>query len=221
MNLQICVPFEECPFRCPMCIARNRKIFNNLYKENPEEYLWRLNRVISPYDYFILTGSTEPTLNNVWLKDVSGLLRLNHKRVELQTRNYNLENYDLSGIETVAYSISTMKNYLKSWGFRKSAKHNRLVILLTKDFDIINVDFFNPMGYDQITFKKLQLTSDTKTNEWIKANEIVNFDSILDIVNFYNGSDVSVRFDGNCQDSHGRYEIFREDGKIYKAWEEE
>jgi hypothetical protein len=221
MNLQICVPYEECPFRCPMCIAKNRKIFNNLYKENPTEYFNRLQKVVPLYDYFILTGSTEPTLNSLWLKDVSHLLQWNGSHVELQTRNYNLKNYDLSGIETVAYSISTMKNYLKSWNFRKSAKYNRLVILLTKEFDILNVNLFNPMGYNQITFKKLQPTSDAKANEWIKNNEMVNFDSILDLVNFYNGSDISVRFDGNCQDSHGRYEIFREDGEIYKAWEEE
>jgi hypothetical protein len=221
LNLQICVPYEECPFRCPMCIARNRKIFNNLYKENPVEYINRLKDVMSAYDYFILTGSTEPTLNSLWLKDVSYLLHMNHGSVELQTRNYNLKNYDLSGIETIAYSISTMKNYLKSWNFRKSATNNRLVILLTKEFSVLNVDFFDSMGYNQITFKKLQLTSDAKTNEWIKNNEMVDFDSILAIVDFYNGSDVSVRFDGNCQDSHGRYEIFREDGIIYKAWEEE
>ena len=222
MNLQVCVPYEPCPFNCPMCIARNRKVFDNIYKEYPARYFEELKFHISKgeYDYFILTGNTDPTLNKQWLNDVSGIL--SGRRVELQTRNYNLQNYDLSHIETLAYSISTLKDYLKSWKFvKKIERNNRLVIMLTKEFEILNHDNFSPMGYNQITFKKLHMTADQITNSWIRENAMVDYTGILDIVNHYNGTDVSVRIDVNCQDSHGRYEIFREDGKIYKTWEEE
>ena len=220
MNLQICVPYEPCPFNCPMCIARGRKVFENLYETYPARYFEELKFHIAKgtYDYFILTGNTDPTLNKQWLNDVSKFLSGRH--VELQTRNYNLQSYDLRHIETVAYSISTLKDYLKSWNFRKTERTNRLVIMLTREFEILNPSNFNPMGYNQITFKKLQMSADPITNTWIKENEMVDSRGILDIVNHYNGTDVSVRIDANCQDSHGRYEIFREDAQIYKTWEE-
>jgi len=224
MNLQICVPYEPCPFNCPMCIARNRKVFENLYETYPARYFEELQFHISKgtYNYFILTGNTDPTLNKHWLKEVSQLL--SGRNVELQTRNYNLNTYDLRHIETLAYSISTLKDYLKSWNFRKlerDDRNNRLVIMLTREFEVLNHDNFNPMGYNQITFKKLQMTADEETNEWIRKNAMIDHTGILDIVNHYNGTNVSVRIDTNCQDSHGRYEIFREDAQIYKAWEEE
>jgi len=75
------------------------------------------------------------------------------------------------------------------------------------------------MGYEQITFKVLQASGDPKTDKWIDENEMKNFDNILEIVKKFNGSDTSVRIDTNCQDSHGRYEIFRSDGLTYDTWD--
>ena len=217
MNLQICVPYEKCPYKCPMCIANNRKRFADNYKNANYLYKQRLENIKNNYNYFILTGDTEPTLNSHWLKTVLQVLK--GKQIELQTRNYNLHDYNLNHLTTLAYSITKLQDYLKAWSFQKIGGNNRLVILLTKDFEILTADNFNSMGYNQITFKVLQPTNDTKTNEWIQKNQMTDFTNIYDIIDKYNGSEVSIRIDTNCQDSINRYEIFRSDGLIYTDWE--
>lgn len=220
MNLQVCVPYEDCPYNCKMCVARGREKPINFYDRSREFYLEELSRQARfPYNDFIITGATEPTLNSNWLKDV--LERLSGKNVELQTKNYNLKNYNLEGIKTLSYSITKPRELSKAWNYRKIEGNNRLVILLTKDFDYLTVDRFSTMGFNQITFKTLQLTADKKTNEYIEQNKMTDLTNIYEIVNKYNGSKVSVRLDQTCQDSVGRYEIFREDGYIYTTWEEE
>jgi hypothetical protein len=223
MNLQVCVPYEPCPFKCPMCIARNRKVFDNLYAAKPADYFSALRalRDNKKYDYFILTGNSDPTLHRLWLEEVSSFLQETRHGIELQTRNYNLKGYNLDNIGTTAYSINTLRNYLKAWNFRKTSQNNRMVILLTKEFEFLNADNFDPMGFNQITFKMLQLSGDALTNDWIMNNQMQDFSGIYQIINYFNGSDVSIRLDANCQESHGRYEIFREDGNVYKAWEDE
>ena len=98
---------------------------------------------------------------------------------------------------------------------------NRLVILLTKEFDFLNAKNFSPMGFEQITFKVLQMTESEKTNKWIEANAMTDLTNIYAIVDKFNGNKkVSVRLDASCQDSHGRYEIFRADGNLYGRWED-
>lgn len=218
MNLQVCVPYEECPFKCPMCVANGRKKFNNLYKSDRDRYLQKLDTLGTlDYDCFIITGGTEPTLNKEWVEEAIVALGRN---VELQTKNYNLKGYDLYGLNTLAYSITKPRELRDAWKYRKIDNNNRLVILLTKDFNYLNVENFSTMGFNQITFKVLQLTADKKTNEWIEENRMTDLSNIYKIVDHYNGNDISVRLDSNCQDSHGRYEVFREDGKTYKSWED-
>lgn len=218
MNLQVCVPYEKCPFNCPMCIASNRKIYENLYDKCEELYFNRLKKQIeNNYDFYVITGQTEPTLNRKWLENTLKVLK--GQKVELQTKNYNLHNYNLEGLSTLCYSITSVKDYIKAYSFRKIVGSNRLVILLTKDFDFLNIENFETFGFNQITFKVLQKTNDKKVNTWIEKNEMKDFTKIYEIVNFYNGRNVSVRIDTNCQDSHGRYRIFREDGQLYYNWE--
>lgn len=219
MNLQVCVPYEKCPFNCPCCIANGRKRFDNLYESNKELYLEKLKKEKNKYDNFILTGDTEPTLNSHWLKDV--LQVLSEEKIELQTKNYNLKNYNLKWLTTLSYSILSVKDYLNAWRYRKIKGDNRLVILLTKDFAFLNEKNFSTMGYNQITFKVLQLGNQEKTNKWVEENKMTNLENIYKIIERYNGSETSVRIDTNCQNSEGRYEIFRSDGYIYKKWEDE
>jgi len=218
------VPYRKCPFNCPTCIANGRKRFDNLYKEDEKKYIDTLKKEAINYDGFVLTGDTDPTLNKNWLEDISKILYhyCNGGKIELQTRNYNLNNYDLTFIGVLSYSITNLSDYLKAWKFRKlSTGINRLVILLTKDFNILNVDTFNTMGFEQITFKVLHLSNDVETNEYIKTNRMEDYTNIYEIVKHYNGTNVSVRIDENCQDSENRYKIFRSNGKIYNNWEEE
>ena len=221
MNLQVCVPYEPCPFKCAMCIANGRKRFNDLYTSNREQYLEALRKAVESgrYDTYVLTGDTEPTLNSHWMKDVLEVLQ--NENTELQTRNYNLKGYNLKHLKTINYSITDIKGYLKSWRYRKIDGNNRLVILLTKEFNFLTAKNFEPMDFNQITFKVLQPTNDTKTNQWIEENEMKDFTNIYEIVEKFNGEKVSVRIDTSCQDSHGRYEIFRSDGKVYGHWSDE
>jgi len=205
-----------------MCIASDRKVFDNVYKSEPDFYHHRVdNEIAGFYDSYIITGNTDPTLNRKWLKDI--LIDLDGcENIELQTKNYNLKGYNLCGITTLAYSIINVKDYLKAHSFRKIKGDNRLVILLTKEFDFLTADNFDPMGYNQITFKVLQDTASEEANGWILTNEMADLTNIYEIVNKFNGNqNVSVRIDTTCQDSEGRYEIFREDGKVYNNWEDE
>lgn len=223
MNLQVSMPYETCPFKCPMCISNGRKRFPDLYSTNREDYLNKLTKLASSnkYNDFIITGASDPTLNRHWLSDV--LKTLENYRTELQTKNYNMGGYELHNLFVLAYSITNSKEYLQSWKLRKlSSAKNRLVILLTKDFSFLTAENFNSMGYQQITFKVLQPTEDKKTNKWIENNAMTDLTNIYEIVNTFNGNkDVSVRLDSSCQDSHGRYEIFRADGKLYESWNDE
>ena len=219
MNLQVCVPYEKCPFKCPTCIANGRELFENLYDSDLRKYEDSLYKTIhnSKIDNCIITGNTEPTLNRHWLRDVLYILR--NKQTELQTRNYNLKGYNLKYLNVLAYSITDVRSYLKSWNFRKIKGVNRLVILLTKEFDFLTAENFNTMGFEQITFKVLQPTADETTNKYIEKNRMTDLTEIYRIIERFNGSNVSVRIDTNCQDSENRYRVFREDGKLYRSWE--
>ncbi|RLI46137.1 hypothetical protein DRO61_09620, partial [Candidatus Bathyarchaeota archaeon] len=103
MNIQICVPYQKCPFNCPMCVANGRKVFNNLYKENGELYLTKaFSKIVGSFNDYVITGSTEPTLNKKWLTEILKLLEF--ENVELQTKNYNLKGYNLKYLNTLSYS---------------------------------------------------------------------------------------------------------------------
>jgi len=209
-----------------MCIASGRPVFENLYKSEYDFYKQRLITALirnEPTD-IVLTGNTDPTLDRNWLTRLSTLIadhsnNFNRKiPVELQTKNYNLKNYNLSNIDVLAYSITSVKDYLKAWNFRKIKRTNRLVILLTKEFSFLTAENFNTFGFDQITFKVLQEGASIEQNEWVQENSLTDLSNIYEIVNRFNGTNTSVRVDTDCQNSEDRYLIFREDGKLYKEW---
>jgi uncharacterized protein YfkK (UPF0435 family) len=154
------------------------------------------------------------------LKKISYLLKHNFPftPIEIQTKNYNLKYYDLSKINVLAYSITSVKDYLKAWQFRKIDRTNRLVILLTKEFDFLTAENFNTFGFDQITFKVLQEGIDLEQNEWVQNNKLEDLTEIYKIIDRFNGTRTSVRIDTNCQNSNDRYLIYRENGKVYKEW---
>ena len=118
----------------------------------------------------------------------------------------------------MAYSITSVKDYLKAWQFRKIPRTNRLVILLTKEFDFLTAENFNTFGFDQITFKVLQEGADLDNNKWVQENAMTDLSNIYDIVNRFNGTQTSVRVDTDCQNSIDRYIIYRENAKVYNQW---
>ena len=224
MNLQICVPYQKCKYNCPMCVAKghtHQYKFYDMYHSNKFLYLWGLKLFQSQVSgNFIITGECDPTQDMEFVTTVAK--HLNDKsRVEIQTKNYNID-IDLikDYIGTLAYSITNFKEYVNARKLKKIPGINRLVILLTKEFDCLNVENFKDFGFDQITFKVLQYGEDPKVNEWIDKNRLENLDNIYEIVRVYANKKCSVRVDLSCQNAEGRYLILRSDGRIYHSWEE-
>ena len=218
MNLQLCVPYEKCPFHCPMCIAADGKKFNNLHESDRDLYFSRLAKALDKTDgNVVLTGDTEPTLNKKWLIDVIKFIKSykGHK-IEIQTHNYNLadgfEMLDL--IDVVAYSITSPTELMKVNNLHRFSGINRLVILGTKPNARKLQGFELPDGFQQVTIKLLQYGESDKANsivDLIRATE-----NMFEGIKFADG--ISVRIDTNCQESEKRYKVFRENGIRYKGW---
>ncbi len=224
MNLQVCVPYEKCVFNCPMCVAKGHEHnykFENVYANDKALYVERLIEVIvnEQIDNIIITGECDPTQNMRFVKEMIAFGKLYKTPTELQTHNYHINTQELCGLNVLSYSITNVKAYLKSHRFAKINGTNRLVILLTKEFSFLNKDNFDNMGFDQITFKTLQHGEDESINKWIDENKLEDLSNIYEIVDHYNGTDISVRIDTSCQTAKGRYYVFRSDGKLYESWE--
>lgn len=223
MNLQICVPYQKCVYNCPMCIARNHKHnyeFDNLYETNRAEYLFALAKAVKEADDIVITGECDPSQDMSFVRNIMQTILSNKKpeaKVEMQTHNYHIYIENLN-LDVLAYSITNSKAYLKSYRFPKYAPINRIVILLTKEFEFLNKDNFDAMGFDQVTFKTLQYSEDENINKWIDENRLKDLSNIYEIVEHYNGSNVSVRLDTSCM-AKGRYLVFRSDGLLYETWE--
>lgn len=215
LGLHICVPYVKCPFKCPMCVVGDKR-YKNLYVEDREQYLKNLEHNKGIFNEFMLTGDSDPSLNTKWLRDV--LRVLEGEKVEMQTRNYNLKGYYLKGLTALSYSITDIKGYLNAWRYRKIEGDNRLVILLTKDFEFLTAENFSPMGYNQITFKVIHEGGDPIASAWARKNKMQDISEIEKIVRKYNGSDVSVRLDLNCQLGTEHYRIMQDDGLLYQYW---
>ena len=224
MNLQVCIPYQKCPFGCPMCIASNPKHYDNLFATNSAAYLGGLGATMlrRKYQDVVLTGDTDPTLNPEWLKRVARFLT-NFKYkvgVEIQTHNYGWKGMD--GITVNAFSITTLKDATRISSIRTTSGLNRLVVLGTKEllqyFLENNVDLSE---FQQLTLKALQHT----------ASKVDTVDDYIDSVSCeetllrqaaarFEELGLQVKIDLNCQAAEGRYAIFREDGKLYNSWEE-
>lgn len=220
MNLQVCCPYKKCPFGCPTCIAATdyKYPYGDIYFTEKERYLELLRSTIGKYDKYILTGDTEPTLFYEWIKDVCTALE--GQEIELQTKNYHVDLNRIEGlVDTLAISIPTLKDweqYQKMAGYLFSFSGNvRLVFLETKELEVPKV--FNMLVLaEQITVKKLQIPEaeeERKAVEQLKGNPVF-WKFFLNM----NKGLCSVRYDENCMDSAGRYEILRTDGNFYEKW---
>jgi len=226
MNLQICAPYQPCVYHCPFCVARGHKHgydFDNLYAENPGEYFDRLQDILaaSKISTVVITGECDPTQNMKWVREVIDISNRYMVPVELQTHNLSLSAKQLPiGLDVLSYSITTAREYMTSWRMARSKGINRMVMILSDEFDFLTPENFSTMGFDQITFKVLQDTEDERTNRWIEQHRPKDLERFYKIMESRNGSRVSVRVDTDCQTAAGRYWIFRSDGYIYNSWEE-
>lgn len=220
MNLQVCIPYRPCPFHCPMCIAADGNLYENLYKKDEEKYFKRLAKALDKTDgCVVLTGDTEPTLDKVWLEKVINFIKgyKGHK-IELQTHNYNLHNgYEfLNNIDVVAYSFTTTNDLHRVENVKLFNGINRAVILATKPVIKVLSEHY-PLYYyifktfNQITVKLLQMGNGLSQNVFVKYNACTKEE-------VYKVCGSTAWIDENCQNSKHRYRVFRENGKVYKHW---
>ena len=234
-NLQVCLPYQPCVYRCPMCVARGHKHeykFENLYSKDFNQWANLLHNRLArgDIDNIVITGECDPTQNIRFVTDTLRIIRALPPswdgNVEITTHNQKYASvFRNLRPDVISLSATNAREYLSSWQAEKPnylAKHYRLVILLTDEFNFLTPENFSPMGFDQVTFKTLQYGEDGVVNRWIFEHKmddehLKNIQAIVDKFNS-NGS-VSVRLDTSCQTAEGRYEIFRCDGKIYPSWE--
>lgn len=250
MNLQITVPYRTCPFKCPFCIANNPNTlgkYNDLYSTDKKAYFSALDETIKRLylaNYFkpitiVVTGDTEPTLNQPFLVDVVSHIREHHsiaiESIELQTANttyvrgYLRDNaimFDVIGLSM--YNEQQIEYAMESELYRQD-KHTfvRPTIILNSaiyEARLGVVSWDSLRKYKQVTFKVLQDSDNPQIQAWIEKNKFKDYQMRLldhDIAKLvYAG--VSVRVDRDCMDTKGgqRYVIFRENGKLYKDWSE-
>lgn len=235
INLQVCIPYQKCPFKCPMCIADHAPQFKNLYKENEAGYFNLLKHALkqNPIKTIVLTGDTEPSLDVEWMNKVIWFVKANfpHITIELQTHVYKDHYLNSPMLDRICYSLTTVNDiYMLTHVFPNyQPTRVRAVILATEE----NIDFlykhrkdleFNLDWCDQITFKLLQYTAYDQADKdtYITEHRLTADDKRLQkLVLQYSTTSFnrSVVVDTNCQDAKGRYKIFREDGNVYSAWD--
>lgn len=226
MNLQLCVPYEKCPFKCPMCIAKNPHVFDNIYERNCFTYFFILKDVLEKNDYksVVLTGDTEPSLNKKWVEEVADLVKIysSKSKVEIQTHNYNWKGS--KNVDVNAFSVTTTTDIKNINKINTNFGINRLVILCDKNlykYLLKNEKNVDLNKFKQCTLKLMQ-PSNSKINEidtYISKNKCGKSDT-TNFIYLLNKYFDNVRLDTNCQDSLNRYEIFREDARVYSSWEE-
>lgn len=224
MNLQLCIPYRPCPKGCPMCIAVRPKKYENLFAKNHMEYIGKLSVVMcqQKYETVVLTGDTEPTLDDWWLNKVITFFVLHtyKPKIEIQTHNYNWKG--LRGIDVNAFSVTSLQDLTELPSIRTKYGINRLVVLGTKElmayFLREDVDLSN---FQQLTIKALQHTASQVAFIDDYIDKVKCDTAILDeVAEKYAALGLQVKVDLDCQNSINRYAIFREDGEFYKTWDE-
>lgn len=222
MNLQLCVPYQKCPFNCPTCIAVDNNKFKDLYHKDRDKYFKHLAKALKKCNGdIIITGATEPTLDLVWLGDVVRFIRDNYvgKKIELQTHNLKwVNNVDETYFDVISFSAINEKDLntllTNDIDYAKIKYTLRIVILATRENYLWLVGNPNKRKYvPQITIKDLQLTKNEEVNNYI-INHRYSSSNYKNLT--FNTS--SLRFDTDCQNSKFRYRVFREDGKLYRGW---
>jgi hypothetical protein len=221
MNLQITVPYETCPFKCPFCIANNPKvvsIFPNEYDLHYQEYMNNLSNALLENEIktVIITGDTEPTLNMAWIWEVTRLIKQEFPeiKIEVQTRNYNekaLHKLNSLPIDVIALSVFQNQQVEQIRSIRLYGTVKRLVVVVNKDF---NTDI-SYEGFNQVTFKQIQCGENEEINAWIRPR-MVEFKLNENVM--AENPQIGFMYDENCMDNKNRYLIFREDGQTYDSW---
>ena len=234
MNLQVSMPYEPCTYKCPFCIARNHKHdynFDNLYQKSRSKYLLTLQDNIDIYNIktVVLTGEADPSQNISWVQDCVEAIHamrkdyhFEHVKIELQTKNQKADYSMLHGLDVLAISISSPKEFESAKELVKKYPNFiiRPTIVLSSKFNgHINYEELDLTPFKQVTFKEMQYTEDEATNEWIRTHAFIGRDDLKNLIYSYRDT-VSIYYDMDCQRAIGRYMIYRSDGEVYRTWEQ-
>lgn len=230
-SLQVVSPARPCIFDCPFCISKaHREDYHyvDIYTEDHRLWVTNFTNILRSEDdlkYIVITGTNEAMQTPAFIDEVITLVKAHRPdiQVELQTRCYR-SNPLYKKLDVVAYSISDPIFLDKIEPY--CDRINRYVLILTDKYngmtleDIIKL---TPKSVTQITAKVLQDSGgiNQKLDSWIAAHRLdEGTESRLkkDIANY--SDSLSIRFDDNCMDAEGRYMIFREDGNLYRNWDQ-
>lgn len=142
--------------------------------------------------------------------------------IELQTRYYK-ESKVFSKLDVVAFSVSDFR-LLKI--IKKTNNVTRIVIILTDSFNsksLKDIIYEMDKNIEQLTFKVLHDSNgfNVDMDNWIKKHKTdkITIENLKKDIDNYNGN-ISIIFDETCMDSTNRYMVYREDGNLYKDFEE-
>lgn len=236
MNLQLVSPYKKCPYNCPMCIARTNEEYPypNLYESDRNQYFQKLYDALDGISVVVVTGSTEPTLFVDWVIDVISFIKVftPHIKIELQTKNYNVDVDALNtcGLDLISYSITNPVEYAKSTMLRglKSGKSRITILGTDENMQAIFSDYTPCYSFDQVTIKGLHHGRTDEVNSFIyqsiskyiferfykNNSSVIRSDFECQLRN----RNISLQLDVDCMDAKDRYKIFRIDGNIYDKW---
>lgn len=221
MNLQVNSPYVACPYRCAYCVAGfegEKSLFNDsrdtaLYFTDWRAYMSRLAEVVwsGGFDTAVITGSTEPTLFDRWVRDVLSVLAVAKGiKTELTTRNTGFMGQ--KWMDAVSYSFDRVPERV----YVSQAKHTRAVFILHDGLDLEGVVRYHREAGGQTTVKNMARNSygNKCINDWVERHRVTLTE--LEIERLENEG---IRYDHDCNNSAGRYMIFRADGNLYESWQ--
>ncbi len=223
-SLQITVPYQTCPFKCPFCIANNPAVMTKFENKTTERKYWeQFAALVKTYSNLVITGDTEPTLNIEWVKKVARVAKKYNPKinVEIQTKNFNPLTLDRimveNNIDVYSFSVDSVRQLRIAEQLKvPKGKIKRLTLLLS---GLLDLEHANPKSFEQITIKYLQKGDNEEINNWIENHKFSQDEELQKFIEKYNGA-ASVMVDENCMISENRYQIYRENGKIYNTWSE-
>lgn len=229
-SLQVLTPNKKCIFNCPFCISKSHK-HNNTFVNNYENNykLWESNfiKVLKEnkdLKNIVITGTNEPMQDEKCVDDIINITRKYRSdiNIELQTRYYK-ESKVFSKLDVVAFSVSDFR-LLKI--IKKTNNVTRIVIILTDSFNsksLKDIIYEMDKNIEQLTFKVLHDSNgfNVDMDNWIKKHKTdkITIENLKKDIDNYNGN-ISIIFDETCMDSTNRYMVYREDGNLYKDFEE-
>lgn len=220
MNLQLNSPYKPCPYKCPFCCAGfvdSSSWFRDtehdaLFFTDRHAYLSRLYTLLDDMNFgtVVITGNTEPTLFRDWIRAVRHILDLRFDgKVEITTRNIAYRGDE--DLYAVSYSFDRIPEVVHI----SRAKITRSVFILNDNLSIDSIIAYHKRTGGQTTVKNMARNSygNDQVNAWVEKHRVdLSNEEIARL------ESAGIRYDHDCNNSEGRYMIFRADGNLYNSW---